>query len=136
MTSRPDLEGLDLDRVARELYTQGITGMPAAFPRELIERLHVECMRLYDEASAYQGGRVRRGPQRWYYAVHPEALSMVVDLLSHPWLVQTCTKVLGSDYRIREVAFDVSFPGSPRTTASSRPRVRASSSTRTTRAAL
>ncbi len=112
MTSQPRSADLDLDRVEEELYTHGITGMPGTHPPELIERLHEECMRLYEEASEYQGGRVRRGPQRWYYAVHPETLSMVVDLLSHPWLVQTCTKVLGADYRIREVAFDVSFPGS------------------------
>ena len=106
------LADLDLDRVEQELYADGITAMRGAHPPELIERLHEECLRLYEEASSYPGGRVRRGPQRWYYAVHPERLSMVVDLLSHPWLVQTCRHVLGDDYRIREVAFDVSFPGS------------------------
>ena len=105
------LADLDLDRVEQELYADGITAMRGAHPPELVERLHEECMRLYEEASSYPGGRVRRGPQRWYFAVHPERLSMVVDLLSHPWLVQTCRHVLGDDYRIREVAFDVSFPG-------------------------
>jgi hypothetical protein len=112
VTATSGLADLDLERVERELYTDGITAMRGAHPPELVERLHEECMRLYEEASTYPGGRVRRGPQRWYYAVHPERLSMVVDLLSHPWLVQTCTHVLGPDYRIREVAFDVSFPGS------------------------
>ena len=106
------LADLDLDRVEQELYANGITAMRAAHPPELIDRLHEECLRLYEEASSYPGGRVRRGPQRWYYAVHPERLSMVVDLLSHPWLVQTCRRVLGEDYRIREVAFDVALPGS------------------------
>jgi len=112
MTSPTGLADVDLDRVEEELYTEGITAFRGAHPPELVERLHEECMQAYEEASRYQGGRVRRGPQRWYYAVHPERLSMVVDLLSHPWLVQTCTRVLGPDYRIREVAFDVSFPGS------------------------
>lgn len=112
MTSPPGLADLDLDRVEQELYANGITAMRDAHPQELVDRLHQECMSLYEEASGYAGGRVRRGPQRWYYAVHPERLSMVVELLSHPWLVQTCTHVLGAGYRIREVAFDVSFPGS------------------------
>lgn len=108
----PDLADLDLDRVEEELYGQGIAAMRGAHPVELVDQLHDECLRLYEVASTYQGGRVRRGPQRWYFAVHPEQLSVVVDLLSHPWLVQTCTRVLGPDYKIREVAFDVSFPGS------------------------
>ena len=90
------LADLDLDRVEQELYANGITAMRGAHPPELIDRLHEECMRLYEEASTYPGGRVRRGPQRWYFAVHPERLSMVVDLLSHPWLVQTCRRVLGT----------------------------------------
>jgi hypothetical protein len=110
--TKADLADLDLDRVERELYDQGITAMRGAHPVELVDRLHAECLRLYEQASTYEGGRVRRGPQRWYYAVHPEELSVVVELLSHPWFVQTCTRVLGPGYRIREVAFDISFPGS------------------------
>ncbi len=112
MTTSTGSADLDLERVERELYAQGITAMPGAHPIELVDRLHADCLRLYEQASTYEGGRVRRGPQRWYYAVHPEQLSVVVELLSHPWLVRTCTRVLGPDYRIREVAFDISFPGS------------------------
>ena len=34
-----------------------------------------------------------------------------VDIATHPWFVAVCEAVLGPDYRIVEVGFDIPFPG-------------------------
>jgi ectoine hydroxylase-related dioxygenase (phytanoyl-CoA dioxygenase family) len=54
---------------------------------------------------------VGRGPSRWYVEIHPQALRGFVDLVDHPWVRATCEAVLGPDYRIVEIGFDVPFPG-------------------------
>lgn len=43
--------------------------------------------------------------------VHPERIRGFVDIATHPWFVAVCEAVLGPDYRIVEVGFDVPFPG-------------------------
>ena len=36
----------------------------------------------------------------------------IVDLASHPWVVAVCNAILGPDYKIVEIGFDVPNPGS------------------------
>ena len=62
-------------------------------------------------AAACRAARCRAGPQRWYVEVHPERISGFVDIATHPWFVAVCEAVLGPDYRIVEVGFDIPFPG-------------------------
>ncbi|PSK62856.1 hypothetical protein B0E53_05222 [Micromonospora sp. MH33] len=52
-----------------------------------------------------------RGPERWYVEIHPEQLRGFVDLVTHPWVVSVCRAVLGPDYEIVELGFDIPFPG-------------------------
>ena len=33
------------------------------------------------------------------------------DIATHPWFVAVCEAVLGPDYRIVEIGFDIPFPG-------------------------
>ncbi|HSH31097.1 MAG TPA: phytanoyl-CoA dioxygenase family protein, partial [Candidatus Saccharimonadales bacterium] len=106
------LEPLVVAGVKDALYADGICGLSGAFAPEFVGRLHDQCLLLHDEASSYEGGRVNRGRNRWYFGVHPQQLSGIVELLSHPWLVAICREVLGPDYQIAEVAFDISWPGS------------------------
>ncbi len=110
MTHRP--ARLDLRHLRANLYADGIYGLPGAFAPEWVSRLHQECLELHEAASAYKTGRISRGRNRWYFAVHPEQLSGVVDLLTHPYLTSISEALLGADYQVAEVAFDVSFPGS------------------------
>jgi hypothetical protein len=44
--------------------------------------------------------------------VHPEQVSGIDEILTHPWITSICEHVLGSAYQVAEVAFDISFPGS------------------------
>ncbi len=106
------LPPLDVAEVQERLRTDGIAGLPGAFAPGWADRLHEECLRLHDAASAYERGRISRGRNRWYFAVHPEQLSGIVDLLTHPWLTEISEAMLGPGYQVAEIAFDVSFPGS------------------------
>lgn len=93
------------------LYGDGIIGLKAAFAREWADRLHGEILALFEEARAVPGGALPRGPERWYVEVQPERISGFVDIATHPWFVAVCEAVLGPDYRIVEVGFDIPFPG-------------------------
>ncbi len=106
------LAPLDLDAVRDTLYAEGIFGMPGAFSPEWGAQLHEDCMALHEEASAYESGRINRGRNRWYFAVHPEQITGIADILTHPWLTSVCEELLGPDYLVAETAFDVSFPDS------------------------
>jgi hypothetical protein len=93
------------------LYTDGIVGRKAAFSREWVQALHEDVMAAYDEARSRPHGAVGRGPNRWYVEIHPQALRGFVELASHPWVHAVSEAVLGPDYRIVEVGFDIPFPG-------------------------
>jgi ectoine hydroxylase-related dioxygenase (phytanoyl-CoA dioxygenase family) len=66
---------------------------------------------LYREALQRPGGAVGRGPKRHYVEIHPEDVSGFVELATHPWVVTVCEAVLGRDYKIVEIGFDVPNPG-------------------------
>jgi hypothetical protein len=93
------------------LYGDGIIGLKGAFSREWVQRLRADIEALYAEARQIAGGALPRGPQRWYVEVQPERISGFADITTHPWFVAVCEAVLGPDYRIVEVGFDIPFPG-------------------------
>ena len=93
------------------LYGDGIIALQGAFDPAFADRLHGEVMTLYQEARQVPAGALPRGPERWYVEVQPERISGFVDIATHPWLVAVCEAVLGPDYRIVEVGFDIPFPG-------------------------
>jgi hypothetical protein len=66
---------------------------------------------LYAEAIAVPGGALPRGPERFYVEVQPERIRGFVDIATHPWFVAVSESVLGPDYRIVEIGFDIPFPG-------------------------
>jgi hypothetical protein len=101
----------DPARILGGLYGPGIIGLKDAFPRELVQRLREDVDRLFDEARAIPGGAVPRGPERFYVEIHPERLRDFVALATHPWIVAVSEAVLGPDWRIVEVGFDVPGPG-------------------------
>lgn len=93
------------------LYGDGIIALQGAFDPAFADRLHGEVMALYQEARQVPGGALPRGPERWYVEVQPERISGFVDIATHPWFVAVCEAVLGPDYRIVEIGFDIPFPG-------------------------
>ena len=50
-------------------------------------------------------------PKRHYVEIHPEDISGFVELATHPWVVAVCEAVLGPEYKIVEIGFDVPGPG-------------------------
>jgi hypothetical protein len=107
----PQSPSVDVQANVETLYKDGITGLKGAFPREWVEQLREDMMTAFWAAIQRPGGTVGRGPRRWYVEVHPEAISGFTDLVMHPWVVAMSREVLGPDYKIVEIGFDVPVQG-------------------------
>ncbi|MCZ7438561.1 phytanoyl-CoA dioxygenase family protein [Micromonospora sp. WMMC241] len=94
-----------------DLYRDGITACRAAFDVDWVARVGEDVDAAFREARSRPDGAVGRGPERWYVEIHPEQLRGFVDLVTHPWVVSVCRAVLGPDYEIVELGFDIPFPG-------------------------
>ncbi|RNI30738.1 phytanoyl-CoA dioxygenase [Rufibacter latericius] len=93
------------------LYGEGIIGYKGAFSREWVQQLHEDILKLYEDALQRPGGAVGRGPKRHYVEIHPENIRGFLDLVTHPWVTAVCEAVLGPNYKIVEIGFDVPNPG-------------------------
>lgn len=101
----------DIAQIMGGLYGEGIIGLKGAFSREWAQQLHEDLTRLYAEALQRPGGALGRGPKRHYVEIHPENIRGFVELATHPWVTAVCEAVLGPDFKIVEIGFDVPNPG-------------------------
>ena len=101
----------DVARIRADLYTDGITALRGAFTRAWIDDMRSDIQAAFEEAVSREGGAVGRGPNRYYVEIHPEQFRGFVDLVGHPWVVTVCREILGPEYRIVELGFDIPFPG-------------------------
>src|SRR5437763_2378752 len=106
-TTPPD----DVATIMGALYGDGITALRGAFERSWVERMREDIDALFVDALARPGGAAGPGPKRYYVELHPERMRGFVDLATHPWVTTVCESVLGPDYRIVEIGFDVPGPG-------------------------
>jgi hypothetical protein len=93
------------------LYTDGIIGKKGAFTSEWADTLREDIEAAFAEAIDRPGGAVGRGPKRYYVEIHPEQMRGWLELVDHPWVRGVCEAVLGPDYQIIELGFDVPGPG-------------------------
>ena len=103
--------GQDDAAIMGAIYGDGITSLPKAFSTTFADELREDIESLFAEASGLEGGVLPRGPQRWYVEVQPERVRGFVSIATHPWFVAVSEAVLGADYRIVEIGFDIPFPG-------------------------
>lgn len=101
----------DVAAIMGGLYGNGIIGLQGAFTPAWADRMREDIEALFAEAMAIPGGVLPRGPERFYVEVQPERIRGFVDIATHPWFVAVCEAVLGPDYRIVEIGFDIPFPG-------------------------
>lgn len=101
----------DVAQIMGGLYGDGFVGLKGAFSRQWTAQLHEDVTLAYEEALERPGGAVGRGPRRHYVEIHPEDIRGFVDLCTHPWVVAVCQTVLGPQYKIVEIGFDVPNPG-------------------------
>jgi hypothetical protein len=101
----------DVTEAVKALYADGVVGRKGAFTREWVQVLGEDIMTAFVAAHSRPHGAVGRGPNRWYVQIHPQALRGFVQLVNHPWVQAVSEAVLGPDYRIVEVGFDIPFPG-------------------------
>jgi hypothetical protein len=101
----------DVAQIMGGLYGDGIIALKGAFSREWAQQLGEDIARLYAEALQRPGGALGRGPKRHYVEIHPEDIRGFVELATHPWVRAVCEAVLGPEYKIVEIGFDVPNPG-------------------------
>jgi len=101
----------DASAIMGGLYGDGIIALKGAFPRKFGELLGEEVLALFEQARAIEGGALPRGPERWYVEIQPERISGFVEIATHPWFIAVCEAVLGPEYKIVEIGFDIPFPG-------------------------
>jgi hypothetical protein len=101
----------EVDEAVATIYRDGIVGRKGAFSPEWADRLREDIEVAFADARTRDRGAVGRGPARWYVAIHPEQMRGFVDLVTHPWLTAVCEAVLGPDYEVVELGFDIPFAG-------------------------
>ncbi|GAA4341388.1 phytanoyl-CoA dioxygenase family protein [Flaviaesturariibacter amylovorans] len=101
----------DVATIMGGLYGEGMIALKGAFSRAWAARLHEDVLAAYENALKRPGGTVGRGPKRHYVEIHPEDIRGFLDLVSHPWVVAVCEAVLGPEYKVVEIGFDVPNPG-------------------------
>lgn len=111
MTSQEQAQQFDVATIMGGLYGDGIIALKGAFERAWVEALREDIEALYADALKRPGGAVGRGPKRHYVEIHPEGIRGFLDLITHPWVVAVSEAVLGPNYKIVEIGFDVPNPG-------------------------
>ncbi len=101
----------DVAEIMGGIYGDGIIGCKGAFERAWVEELREDIEVAYEDALAREGGAVGRGPNRHYVEIRPEDVAGFVALTTHPWVTAVCEAVLGPDYKVVEIGFDVPGPG-------------------------
>ncbi|MBT2503545.1 phytanoyl-CoA dioxygenase family protein [Curtobacterium sp. ISL-83] len=93
------------------IYGDGTIAKKGAFSREWTVDMAEDVYKAFHQALRYPRGAVGRGRRRFYVEIHPEQLRGFVDLVDHPWVRGVSEAVLGPDYQIVELGFDIPFPG-------------------------
>jgi hypothetical protein len=99
------------ERARAAIYDEGITALRGAFSVAWADAMRADIETAFAEAIDRPGGAVGRGPHRYYVEIHPEQLGGFVELVTHPWVTAVCTAVLGPQYEIVELGFDIPFAG-------------------------
>ncbi len=96
---------------AAAIYRDGMVGLPGLFSSDWADRLLEDFEAAFADARSHPQGTVGRGPHRYYFAVHPERVRGFAELVTHPRISALCEQVLGPDYQIVELGFDVPMAG-------------------------
>ena len=101
----------DVSAIVSGLQTDGIIALKGAFSTDWADAMREDVEAEFATAITREGGAIGRGPQRWYVEIHPEAFRCFLNLVTHPWVQLVSESMLGPDYRIVEIGFDIPFAG-------------------------
>jgi hypothetical protein len=104
-------QAIDTAAARDAIYEEGIVGQKGALRREWAQELGEDLQQLFYEALRTPNGALGRGPRRYYVEIHPERLRGFAELVTNPWITGVSEAVLGPDYQIIEIGFDVPLPG-------------------------
>ncbi|RKS75230.1 phytanoyl-CoA dioxygenase PhyH [Motilibacter peucedani] len=105
------LETIDREAITTAITRDGITACKGAFSVEWADAMREDILAAFEEASAREHGAVGRGPNRYYVEIHPEQLRGFVDIVMHPWFRAVSESILGPDWTVVELGFDIPFAG-------------------------
>src|SRR3954471_23699927 len=111
MSTVIEAQQFDTAEIMGGLYGEGIIGRKGVFDRDFIGALGEEILQLYADGLKRPNGAVGRGPKRHYVEIHPEDIRGFVEIATNPWIIAVSEAVLGPDYKIVEIGFDVPNPG-------------------------
>ncbi len=111
VSDRTQVKAFDVAAIMGGLYGDGIIGNKGAFSHQWVKELGEDIEDLFQKALKRPNGAVGRGPKRYYVEIHPEDMRGFVDLATHPWIVAVCENVLGPQYKIVEIGFDIPLSG-------------------------
>jgi hypothetical protein len=101
----------DTAEIMGGLYGDGFIALQGAFSREWAQQMREDIDVAFADALKRPGGAVGRGPKRYYVEIHPEDIRGFIDLVTHPWVIAVNEAILGPNYKIVEIGFDVPGPG-------------------------
>jgi hypothetical protein len=101
----------DMATIMGGIYGDGIIGLKGAFEPAWVAMLDEDIDVAFHNALNRPGGTVGRGPKRYYVEIHPEEIRGFRDLVTHPWVIAVSEAILGPEYKIVEIGFDVPLPG-------------------------
>ncbi|MGN6744393.1 MAG: phytanoyl-CoA dioxygenase family protein [Amnibacterium sp.] len=101
----------EVREIVEGIYGDGIIAKKGAFSREWARDMAEDIYRAFHAALARPRGAVGRGRRRFYVEIHPEQLRGWLELVDHPWVRTVSEAILGPDYQIVELGFDIPFPG-------------------------
>ncbi len=107
----PTLPQSRVEDLLAGLARDGIVGLKGAFEPSWADELGEDVMTAFEQARSRPEGALSRGRHRWYVEIHPEQLRGFVDLVTHPWITAVAERLLGPDYVIVEIGFDIPLPG-------------------------
>jgi len=99
----------DRDAIKRALYGSGITTLRGAVSRDFVAGVREDLERAFAASIARAGDAAGR----YHVELHPHTLRGFVELVTHPWFVTVCETVLGADYEIVRLGFDLTLPDAP-----------------------
>jgi Phytanoyl-CoA dioxygenase (PhyH) len=107
----PEGASPEVASIVEGLYIDGIIAKKGAFSREWTRAMAEDIYVAFHEALSRKNGAVGRGRRRFYVEIHPEQMRGWLDLVDHPWVRTVCEAVLGPEYQLVELGFDIPFPG-------------------------
>lgn len=102
---------IDAATLSEAIYRDGIVGISNLFPAEWGDHLDEDLKKEFMAALSSDGGTAPRGWNRFYFEPYAERVRGLLDLISHPLVVELSLQMFGNEYKVVELGCDLPLPG-------------------------